>query len=129
MTEHRSPEGRLEHLQRVAVEYRRWSTDPQVQKHEGSAGQQREQVEHARGMGWAEDAIVVIEDSGASGTPADRPGFQRLLEMVERGEVGAVFVPDVSRLARSPRDLELFLALCRAKGVTVVVGGEIMELE
>lgn len=129
MTEHRSPEGQPEPLQPVAVEYRRWSTDPQVQKHEGSAGRQREQVEHARRFAWAEGAIVAIEDVGGGGATADRPGFQRLLEMVEAGEVGAVLVPDVSRLARSPRDLESFLALCRAKGVIVVVDGEILDLE
>lgn len=129
MTEHRPPEVRPEHLQRVAVEYRRWSTDPQVQKHAGRAGRQREQVEHARHMGWAEGAIVAIEDVGGGGATADLPGFQRLLEMVERGEVGAVLVRDVSRVSRSQRDLELFLALCRAKGVIVVVDGEIIELK
>ncbi len=40
-------------------------------------------------------------DDGYSGTSFDRPGFRRMEQMIEAGEVGTVIVKDMSRLGRN----------------------------
>ncbi len=49
---------------------------------------QRDQARYARAWGWPESAIRVIEDLGQSGTAGERPGWQRLLDLVRQGQVG-----------------------------------------
>ena len=39
-------------------------------------------------------------DDGISGTTFDRPGFQKMEEMIENGEIGTVIVKDLSRFGR-----------------------------
>lgn len=50
------------------------------------------------------DVVEVIEELDASGGDAKRPGWNRALEMVESGEVGAVVVWNLARFTRSVRD-------------------------
>ena len=40
-------------------------------------------------------------DDGISGTTFDRPGFQKMEEMIENGEIGTVIVKDLSRFGRN----------------------------
>ena len=40
-------------------------------------------------------------DDGISGTTFQRPGFQRMEEMIENGEIGTVIVKDLSRFGRN----------------------------
>jgi DNA invertase Pin-like site-specific DNA recombinase len=66
---------------------------------------QRAAVErYAHGMGL--ELVTVIEDAGVSGSVplAQRPGGRRVLEMIERGEVGAVIAPKLDRLFRDAED-------------------------
>lgn len=44
--------------------------------------------------------IETFVDDGYSGTNFNRPDFQRLMQKVENGEVGTIFVKDMSRLGR-----------------------------
>ncbi len=52
--------------------------------------------EYAAKKGFASTKFCA--DDGVSGTTFDRPDFKRLLEDIEKGEIGAVIVKDLSRL-------------------------------
>jgi DNA invertase Pin-like site-specific DNA recombinase len=102
----------------------RQSTAAQVFEHGESTERQYALADRARALGWSEPAIEVIdEDLGRSGSSTEgRTGFARLVDGVVRGEVGAIFAVEVSRLARSSTDWQRLLALCAV--AEVVVGDE-----
>ena len=91
-----------DHLGRAAYVYVRQSTMAQVQHNHESQRRQYGLRERAQ-PGW-QDVTVVDDDLGRSGSGVARPGFDRLLTAVGRGEVGAVFAIEASRLARNGRD-------------------------
>ncbi len=88
------------HLDRLAVVYVRQSTPHQVREKRESRDRQYALADHAVGLGWARDRVIVIdEDQGQSGrSAADRSGFQRLLAEVTMGHVGLVLGLEMSRL-------------------------------
>jgi site-specific DNA recombinase len=51
------------------------------------------------------DLVDVIVDAGTSAKTLDRPGLQRALGMLRRGEADALLVTKLDRLTRSVRDL------------------------
>src|SRR5258705_13859352 len=89
-----------DHLRRTAVVYVRQSSEEQVRDHTGSTEFQRSLVEIARTYGWARTEII-DEDLGRSAASSEgRTGWQRLQMMIEADQAGAVFVANISRLAR-----------------------------
>jgi DNA invertase Pin-like site-specific DNA recombinase len=109
------------HLGRRACVYVRQSTVAQVFEHGESTERQYALTGRAAALGWTEPAIEVIdEDLGHSGaTTEGRTGFARLVDGVVRGEIGAIFAIEVSRLARSSMDWQRLLALCAVAEVVV----------
>lgn len=99
-----------DHLRRLAVIYVRQSTLEQVRDNTGSAEFQRSLAAVARSYGWTESQIQIIDDDlGKSGSSEEgRTGWQRLQEMVDGDQVGAVFAANMSRLARNLGDFEIF---------------------
>ena len=99
-----------EHFRRLAVVYCRQSSQKQVEQNTGSTQFQRNLGEVAREYGWPDSQIITIdEDLGKSGsTTIGRTGWQRLEEMIEADQVGAVFAANISRLARNVYDFEVF---------------------
>jgi DNA invertase Pin-like site-specific DNA recombinase len=91
------------HLDRLAVVYLRQSSMAQVREHTESTMRQYGLVEEAVRLGWAREAVVVIDtDLGVSGRwGVARAGFAELVTRVCTGEVGAIFGLEISRLARS----------------------------
>jgi DNA invertase Pin-like site-specific DNA recombinase len=112
------------HLSRRACVYVRQSTAAQVFEHGESTERQYALVGRAMNLGWREPEIEVIdEDLGRSGASTEgRSGFARLVDGVVRGEFGAIFALEVSRLARSSLDWQRLLSLCAV--AEVVVGDE-----
>ena len=101
-----------EHLRRTAYVYVRQSTVSQLQHHPESRHRQYALEQRAQALGW--QAVVVLdEDLGCSGAGVARAGFDRLLTAVCKGEVGAVFSIEASRLARNGRDWHTLLEYCR----------------
>src|SRR5207249_3605301 len=92
---------RPEHKRKRAVVYARQSTPDQVIRHTGSTDSQLGLREQAKRLGWPESLITVIDqDLGLSGTSSRlRTGFQELLELMKRGEVGIVLVRDIARVS------------------------------
>ena len=92
-----------QHLERRAFVYVRQSTAKQVFENTESTRRQYALAERARSLGWSREAIEVVDDDlGRSGsTTQNRSGFSALTQAVARGEAGAIFAIEVSRLARS----------------------------
>ncbi len=104
-----------EHLSRTAWVYVRQSTPGQVRQHHESRGRQYALQDRARQLGWR-DVEVVDEDLGRSGGGTERPGYDRLLAAVCRGEVGAVLSLEASRLARNGREWHTLIDYCGLVG-------------
>jgi len=109
-------------LARRAFVYVRQSTMAQGMHHQESTMMQYDLRQRAIALGWAPEAIEVIdEDQARSGTTTDgRSGFARLAGAVAHGEVGGVFAIDVSRMARASEDFRRLLGLCGVAGVAVI---------
>ena len=111
----------LEHLRRQAYIYIRQSTLQQVYHRQESGRRQYALQDKAAALGWPSSALVVMdEDQGSSGQDAGRPGFQRLMEVVARGEVGAIFCLEVSRLARRNSIWHALVELCAWQGTLLI---------
>jgi DNA invertase Pin-like site-specific DNA recombinase len=107
------------HLDRAAYVYVRQSTMAQVQHNHESQRRQYALRERARLLGW-QNVTIVDDDLGRSGSGVARPGFDRLLTAVGRGEVGAVFAIEASRLARNGRDWHTLLEFCAIVGALII---------
>src|SRR5215470_12474988 len=96
-----------EHLRRRAIVYYRQAG---ADRNTSSMVYQRSLADVARSYGWTDTLIEIIdEDWGKSGlSRVERRGLQRLEEMIEADQVGAVFVINVSRLWRQVMEFELF---------------------
>lgn len=82
-----------------AALYCRLSKDDDQSGESVSIGTQRAILEdYCRGLGYPIHKVYI--DDGYSGTNFNRPGFQELLDDVERGEVNLVITKDLSRLGR-----------------------------
>jgi len=80
--------------------YARVSTRGQAEKGY-SLRQQIEALEaYASQQGWG--VVAVIEDDGYSGATLERPGMDRVREIVETGSVDLVVAQDRDRIAREP---------------------------
>ena len=116
--------GQLEasQLTRRAFVYVRQSTMAQVLHHQESTMMQYDLRQRALALGWAPEAIEVIdEDQARSATTTDRrSGFGYVARAVAHGEAGGVFAFDVSRMARASEDFRRLLGLCGVAGVAVI---------
>jgi len=61
----------------------------------------------AKERGYTE--LLVFSDDGVTGTTMKRPGFQAMIQEIERGNIGAVFVKDLSRLGRNYREVGYYM--------------------
>jgi DNA invertase Pin-like site-specific DNA recombinase len=109
--------------------YLRQSTDEQVQHNTGSTDYQRGQVRYAHAWGWpAERTETIDTDLGLSGAAAHhRPGYQRLVAEIERDDVGAIFLADLSRGGRDAAEWFRLLGLCQTHDVLIVLDGHVHD--
>ena len=86
-----------------AVGYIRVSTDKQTE-HGVSL-----EAQHAKLTAYAQlydlELVDVIIDAGVSAKTLDRPGLQRALDMLRKGQANALLVAKLDRLTRSVKDL------------------------
>jgi DNA invertase Pin-like site-specific DNA recombinase len=118
-----------QHLRRLAVIYVRQSSERQVREHTGSAMFQRNLAVVARSYGWPDSQIKIIEDDlGKSGSSTQgRNGWERLQQMIEGEEVGAVFAANISRLSRRVIDFEIFRLRAACHNTLLYVDGRFMN--
>ena len=117
------------HLRRKGVVYVRQSTPGQVLEHQESTRLQYQLRDVALGLGWRPERIEIIdEDLGVSASgEVHRSGFERLTLSVARGEVGAVFGLEASRLSRNEVDWFQLLRWLRATDTLIVVEGRVFD--
>ena len=110
----RNPRLTEDRLAKRALVYLRQSTERQVQENRESQRLQYALADYARRLGWTR-VEVLDEDLGFSASlgSARRPGFQRLLAEVARGDVGAIFSREMSRLSRTDKDWCHLIELCQ----------------
>jgi DNA invertase Pin-like site-specific DNA recombinase len=129
MDDHGQPQIALHHRKRLAVVYVRQRHAPETPGDSARLERQHAQQSYGRAWGWHSGAIMIVDEDlrRAGGSIVDRPGYQRLLHMIEVGHVGLVLVSELSRLSRSAMALEQFLALCQRADVLVAVDGVLLD--
>ena len=110
-----------QHRARTAVIYIRQSTPHQALSHQESLRLQYALTERAQALGWAPEAIEVVDsDVGHSAASArHREGFNTLVGQVTLGQVGIILSYDVTRLSRNCSDWYPLLDLCSYKGCLI----------
>ena len=95
-----------EHLNRTAIIYARQSS--QLPEETARRDLQLTQLQLARQYGWPEHLIILIdEDMGKPGFSFEhRSGYQRMLDQITTGGVGAIFATSVCRLSRCAIEYE-----------------------
>ena len=107
-----------------AIGYLRVSTEDQAMNG-NSLGIQREKIEAMAALQDADLLDIVVDD--ASARDLNRPGMQRVLNMVKGREVDAVIVYKLDRLTRSVRDLGALLELFDKSNVSLVSVSESLD--
>ena len=88
-----------ENKEKITALYCRLSQDDGRDGESNSISNQKAILsQYAKEHGYLHPEFFV--DDGISGTTFDRPGFLRMQEMVERGEIGTIIVKDLSRFGR-----------------------------
>lgn len=85
----------------------------------------------SRGEKWADAfqarVVATIRDEGVSGKTLNRPGVAKLWQLIDAGEIDAVWVADLSRIARSARDFANLVADFDARGIALISVRESMN--
>ena len=110
------------HRERAALIYLRQSSMAQVRQHTESTKSQYGLAEMAAGLGWARSDIEVIDtDLGISGKwGVAREGFTELVTRMCRGDAGAIFGIEITRLARSNADVARLAEFARITGTLLI---------
>lgn len=95
----------------TAAVYARLSRDDELEGESNSIRNQKYKcAEVAKELGYAN--ILYYVDDGISGMVEQRPQFQKLIQDIKRGVVGAVICKDQSRLSRDMIVAHKFIELC-----------------
>ena len=106
------------------VGYVRVSSDQQVESGLSLAAQEAKLRAYAVAMDL--ELVDVVIDAGVSARRLQRPGFARVLEMLDAGDVDGVLITKLDRLTRSVRDLgELVERYFAKRAVLLSVGDSI----
>lgn len=118
-----------DHLERIAVVYLRQSSEWQVQHNKESQRLQYALVDRVKSLGWSR-VEVIDSDLGSSAAvgAACREGFDRLIGMVAKGEVGIVMSREVSRLSRTDKDWCRLFEVCQIFGTLIGDAEHIYDL-
>lgn len=108
-----------------AIGYIRVSTDKQADT--GLSLQAQREKLRAMAVVHGTELADIIVDAGESAKNLDRPGMERILDLVRGGEVDTVIVAKLDRLTRSVRDLADLLELFQRKGVSLVSVAESLD--
>lgn len=99
--------------------YERLSHDDELQGESNSISNQKLMLEeYARKSGYTN--LRHFTDDGISGTRFDRPGFQKMLQEIEDGNVEMVIIKDMSRIGRDYLQVGLFMETLRKLHVRMV---------
>jgi DNA invertase Pin-like site-specific DNA recombinase len=72
--------------------------------------------------------IEIVEDLGQSGSiSGNRANYEHLLKRIDRGEIGAIFYHDHSRLSRNTLDFHILMTKCRIHETLFVEDGRLLD--
>src|SRR5438552_10486939 len=108
-----------------AIGYVRVSTDRQAEQ--GFSLEAQESKIRAMATIHSADLVEVIIDGGESAKSLNRPGLQRLLALINGGQVQAVIVAKLDRLTRSVKDLCNLLELFEKRKVALISVAESLD--
>jgi DNA invertase Pin-like site-specific DNA recombinase len=108
-----------------AIGYVRVSTDKQADRGV-SLEAQTEKIRAMTVVHSAKLADIIVE-AGESAKSLNRPGMQRLLALVDSGDVNAVIVAKLDRLTRSVKDLCELLEQFDRRGVALISVAESLD--
>jgi site-specific DNA recombinase len=108
-----------------AIGYVRVSTDRQAEQ--GVSLEAQEAKIRAMATVQGAELLDVIVDGGESAKSLNRPGLQRLLDLINAGKVEAVIVAKLDRLTRSVKDLCGLLELLEKRKVALVSVAESLD--
>lgn len=104
---------------KITALYERLSRDDELQGESNSITNQKYMLEeYARNNNLP--IPVHFTDDGISGTRFDRPGFMKMIAEVEKGNVYAVVIKDMSRLGRDHIVVGQYQEMFRQKGVRLI---------
>jgi len=107
---------------KITALYERLSLDDDLDGTSNSILNQRQILEeYAAKNGFTH--IRHFEDDGYSGSNWDRPGWKKLIEEVQAGNVGICLVKDMSRVGRDHIQVGIFTELFRQRGVRFIAVG------
>ena len=83
----------------------------------------------ARSCGWRNSQLqMIVEAFAGSGSAAEtRPGWQRLQELIDTDQIGAVFVTSVTLLSRPTLEFELFRLRAAVHKTLLYADGRFMD--
>jgi len=111
---------------KITALYSRFSVDDDVSNESGSITNQKIMLEnYAANNGFGNP--VHFSDDGYSGKNFDRPDWQRLMAEVEKGNVFAIILKDMSRFGRDHVQVGLCMELFRQRGVRFVAIGNSID--
>lgn len=114
-----------ESLPKRFVGYVRVSTDEQARS--GLSLQAQRERLAAWATAFGHDLVEVVADEGESAKSLDRPGMQRILQMVDRKQVDGVVAAKLDRLTRSTRDLLDTIERCERRKVALASVSESLD--
>lgn len=101
----------------TVVGYVRCSTSEQADSGLGLDAQRQRLEQEADRRGWD---LVIVEDRGQSAKSMDRPGIERALGVVSRGEASALIVAKLDRLSRSLLDFAALMERAKREGWALI---------
>src|ERR1022692_3672331 len=108
-----------------AIGYVRVSTDRQAEQ--GVSLEAQEAKVRAMATVQSAELLEVIVDGGESAKSLNRPGLQRLLALINAGQVQVVIVAKLDRLTRSVKDLCGLLELLEKRKVALISVAESLD--
>ena len=114
-------------MKKSIVAYSRVSTEGQAAQGVSIQNQQQLLRKYAIENGY--ENIIELADEGFSGKNTNRPGFNKLIELVKQKKINAVVVYSLSRFARSTVDTLKILELLTKNNVIFVSLSEKIETD
>ena len=115
-------------MTQAAVAYGRKSFDDPDHRTSSVDDQQLFAQRYAERCGL--EVVAFHGDNGITGATMERPGLQKVLELITSGKVGNLIIEDVDRLSRDAEHLHYMVKLFRLHRIAVhtVVAGKIDDL-
>lgn len=111
--------------QKPAIGYCRVSTHGQADS--GVSLQAQQERIRAMAVAHGLELAEIVVDAGESAKSLERPGLERLLEMVRKGQVSSVLIFKLDRLTRSVKDLGTLLELFAQKRTSLISISESLD--